>query len=122
MKVAMFDTHRYDRDSFDAASERGAHDVHYFEPRLTEQTAPLAAGFEAVCSFVNDRLDSTTLSVLAQGGTRLLALRCAGYNHVNLETAGRLGMTVVRVPEYSPFAIAEHVVALVLVLNRKIHR
>lgn len=122
MKVAMFDTHHYDRESFEAAEEFANHEVHFFEPRLTRQTASLASGFDAVCSFVNDRLDEPTLEALAAAGTRLIVLRCAGYNHVNLEAAERLGFTILRVPEYSPHAIAEHALALVLALNRKIHR
>jgi D-lactate dehydrogenase len=122
MKVAMFDTHHYDRESFEGASAFTAHEFHFLEPRLTRQTASLAAGFEAVCSFVNDRLDEPTLRVLAQTGTRLIVLRCAGYNHINLEVAEQLGLSVLRVPEYSPHAVAEHALALVLALNRKIHR
>lgn len=118
----MFDSHNYDRESFEAAEDFGKHEIHFFEPRLTRQTASLAAGFEAVCSFVNDRLDEPTLQALASAGTRLIVLRSAGYNHVNLEAAERLGLTVLRVPEYSPHAVAEHALALVLTLNRKIHR
>jgi D-lactate dehydrogenase len=82
----------------------------------------MAAGFPAVCSFVNDRLDGEALTTLQAGGTRLVALRSAGFNHVDLWAAARLGLTVVRVPEYSPHAVAEHTAALVLALNRKIHR
>jgi D-lactate dehydrogenase len=122
MKVAVFDTHAYDRETLTAANARHAHDVTYFEPRLTRHTASLAAGFPAVCSFVNDRVDAQALTTLQAGGTRLIALRSAGYNHVDLDAAGRLGLVVVRVPEYSPHAVAEHTVALVLALNRKIHR
>jgi D-lactate dehydrogenase len=122
MKIAVFDTHTYDRQALDAANQRYAHDLTYFEPRLTSDTASLAAGFPAVCSFVNDRLDAAALEALHDGGTRLLALRSAGFNHVDLDAAMRLGLPVVRVPEYSPHAVAEHAVALVLTLNRKIHR
>jgi D-lactate dehydrogenase len=122
MKVAVFDTHAYDRETLTAANARHAHDVTYFEPRLTRHTASLATGFPAVCSFVNDRVDAQALATLQAGGTRLIALRSAGYNHVDLDAAGRLGLVVVRVPEYSPHAVAEHTVALVLALNRKIHR
>jgi D-lactate dehydrogenase len=82
----------------------------------------MAAGFPAVCSFVNDRIDAGTLATLQAGGTRLIALRSAGYNHVDLEEAGRRGVVIVRVPEYSPHAVAEHTVGLILALNRKIHR
>jgi len=122
MKVAVFDTHTYDRDALAAANARYGHELAFVEPRLTRDTAALAAGVPAVCSFVNDRLDAPALAALRDGGTRLIALRSAGYNHVDLDAAGRLGLTVVRVPEYSPYAVAEHTVALVLALNRKINR
>jgi D-lactate dehydrogenase len=95
---------------------------HYLEPRLTAETAPLATGYEAVCAFVNDRLDAAVLRILADGGTRLIALRSAGFNHVDLTTARELGLTVARVPAYSPFAVAEHAAGLILALNRKLHR
>jgi D-lactate dehydrogenase len=122
MKVAVFDTHRFDRDALERANARHGHDLTFFEPRLTPETAALAAGFEAVCSFVNDRLDATALRLLRQHGVRLIALRSAGHNHVDLTAAARLKLTVVRVPEYSPHAVAEHAVALILALNRKTHR
>jgi D-lactate dehydrogenase len=122
MKIALFDTHTYDRASFEAANVRFGHSLSFLEPRLTEETAPLARGHEAVCSFVNDKLQEPALLVLHELGIRLIALRSAGYNHVDLEAAARLGLVVVRVPEYSPYAVAEHAVALVLTLDRKIHR
>jgi D-lactate dehydrogenase len=122
MRIAVFDTHAYDRESFEAANVRFGHPLTFFEPRLTRETAALARGYETVCSFVNDRLDEPALRALHDGGTRLIALRSTGYNHVDLEAAARLGLPVVRVPEYSPWAVAEHAVALVLALNRKIHR
>lgn len=122
MKIAMFDTHAYDREAFEAANGRYRHDLTFFEPRLTSSTAALAAGFPAVCSFVNDRLDRAALTTLRDGGTRLVALRSAGYNHVDLVAARDLGFRVVRVPAYSPHAVAEHAVALILALNRRIHR
>jgi D-lactate dehydrogenase len=125
MKIAMFDAHRYDREAFEAANAAaagGGHPLSFFEPRLLAETAPLARGHEVVCSFVNDVVDARALEVLREGGTRLIALRSAGYNHVDLAAAARLGLPVVRVPEYSPYAVAEHAVALVLALNRKIHR
>jgi D-lactate dehydrogenase len=122
MKIAMFDTHRYDRDSFEAANVKLGHRISFLEPRLTSETASLARDHEAVCPFVNDRVDGPALEVLRAGGAGLIALRSAGYNHVDLDTAACLGLRVVRVPEYSPFAVAEHAVALVLALNRKIHR
>lgn len=122
MNVAMFDTHRFDREAFEVASASHPHTLTYFEPRLTRDTASLAAGFGAVCPFVNDRLDRETLAILHGQGVQLIALRSAGYNNVDLDTASRLGLAVVRVPEYSPHAVAEHALALILTLNRKIHR
>jgi D-lactate dehydrogenase len=122
VKIALFDSHRYDHESFDSANRGFGYELTFFEPRLTPQTAPLAAGFDVVCSFVSDQLDAETLGTLSAAGVRLIALRSAGYNHVDLPAAERLGLPVVRVPEYSPFAVAEHAVGLVLALNRKIHR
>ena len=122
MKIAMFDTHRYDREAFEAANASFGYEISFLEPRLTVATATLARSHQAVCSFVNDKLDEPALLVLRDGGTRLIALRSAGYNHVDLTAASRLGLPVVRVPEYSPYAVAEHAVALVLALNRKVHR
>jgi D-lactate dehydrogenase len=122
MRVAVFDTHRYDQSSLDDANQSFGHVLTYFEPRLTALTASLAAGFDVVCSFVNDHVDKPTLEILHDGGVRLIALRSAGYNHVDLEAAAQLGIAVVRVPEYSPYAVAEHAVALVLALVRKTHR
>jgi D-lactate dehydrogenase len=122
MRIALFDTHRFERDAFEAAGRRFRHELTLLEPRLTAQTAVLAAGHAAACSFVNDQVDARALAVLFEGGTRVLALRSAGYNQVDLEAADRLGIPVVRVPDYSPYAVAEHAVALMLALDRKIHR
>lgn len=122
MRIAVFDTHRFDRDALERASVRHGHTLTFFEPRLSSETASLAAGADAVCSFVNDRLDGEALTALAAQGVRLIALRSAGFNHVDLDAAARLGLTVVRVPEYSPYAVAEHAVAMMLTLNRKTHR
>ncbi len=122
MRLAVFDTHRYDRDALEKANARFGHALTFFEPRLTLQTAKLADGFPAVCSFVNDRVDAATLAALQVGGVRLVAARSAGYNHVDLEAARRLDIRVTRVPEYSPHAVAEHAVTLVMALNRHIHR
>src|SRR5690349_15692966 len=104
MRIAFFDTHHFEREHFDAANERFGHDLVYLEPRLTEATAALASGFDAVCCFVNDRLERAALGVLHAGGVRLIALRCAGFNNVDLLRSEELGMTVARVPEYSPHA------------------
>lgn len=122
MRVAVFDTHGFERAALEDANRHFGHELRFFEPRLIRETAPLAAGYEAVCSFVNDRLDRPALDVLCAEGVRLIALRSAGFNHVDLEAAAQLGLTVVRVPEYSPYAVAEHAVALILTLNRHTHR
>ena len=122
MRVAVFDTHDFDKAALVAAGSDSLHELVFFEPRLTRETALLASGFPAVCSFVNDRVDADTLAILKAGGTRIIALRSAGYNHVDLNASRKNGIAVVRVPEYSPFAVAEHTVALILTLSRKIHR
>lgn len=122
MKVAVFSTKAYDRQFLEAANLPKKHDLVFFEPRLDQDTAILAAGFGAVCVFVHDQVDADTLELLALRGTRLIALRCAGFNHVDLKAAAKLGITVVRVPAYSPYGVAEHAVGLILSLNRKIHR
>jgi D-lactate dehydrogenase len=122
MKVAVFSTKPYDKTFLEAANKPHGHELVFFEPRLTHETSILADGFSAVCVFVNDQLDAKTLAALARQGARLIALRCAGFNNVDLATAHELGMTVVRVPAYSPYAVAEHTVGLILALNRKIHR
>jgi D-lactate dehydrogenase len=122
MKVAVFSTKAYDRKFLEAANSHNQHELVFFEPRLNRDTAILAAGFPAVCVFVHDLADAPTLEILASRGTCLLALRCAGFNNVDLKAAAELGMTVVRVPAYSPYAVAEHTVGLILSLNRKIHR
>lgn len=124
MKVAVFSTETYDRQFLDAANAAAGspHELIYFDVPLETQTAPLAAGFPAVCVFVNDDVNAETLKILSAGGTRLIALRCTGYNNVNLETAAELGITVVRVVYYSPYSVAEHAVGLIQMLNRKLHR
>jgi D-lactate dehydrogenase len=122
MKVLLFDTHSYERESFAAANEHAGHALTFLEPRLTCETAALAAGYDVVCAFVNDQLDRPALQVLRDVSVRLVALRSAGFNHVDLTAAAALGLPVVRVPEYSPYAVAEHALGLVLALNRKIHR
>ena len=122
MRVAVFSTHGFDRRFFDAANATRGHALHYLEPRLSAATGALARGFPAVCAFVNDTLDAEVLTTLWSGGTRLIALRSAGFNHVDVPRARDLGFTVARVPAYSPHAVAEHTIALILSLNRKIHR
>jgi D-lactate dehydrogenase len=124
MRVGVFSAKGYDRSSLGEANVRlGApHELVFLEARLVRETAPLAATFPAICAFVNDRLDATVLSILAAGGTRFVALRCAGFNNLDLEAARRLGVQVARVPAYSPHAVAEHTVGLILTLARKLHR
>lgn len=122
MKIALFDTHGYERDAFQRANAAGVHEISFLEPRLDAGTAAMARGHEVVCSFVNDHVDARTIEALVANGVKLLALRSAGFNHVDLAAAEGASLPVVRVPAYSPHAVAEHAVALVLALNRKIHR
>jgi D-lactate dehydrogenase len=121
MRVAVFSTKRYDREFLERANARHGHDLTFFEPRLSLETAPLAKGFDAVCAFVNDVLSAEVLGRIHEAGVKLVALRAAGYNNVDLGAAKRLGIAVVRVPAYSPHAVAEHTVGLMLSLNRRIH-
>jgi D-lactate dehydrogenase len=124
LDVAVFSTKSYDRSFLDAANARGGsrHRLSYFEPRLGPDTATLAAGSNAVCAFVNDRPDQATLAVLRRHEVKLVALRCAGFNNVDLMAARQCGITIARLSAYSPEAVAEHTVALILALDRKIHR
>lgn len=122
MRIAVFSTKPYDRTFLAKANEGHGHELVYLDARLTAETAPLAAGFAGICAFVNDTLDAEVLQLLHGDGTRLIALRSAGFNNVDLHEAERLDMTVARVPAYSPHAVAEHAVALVLSLNRMTFR
>ena len=122
MRVAVYSTRPYDRRFLDGANVPLRHELVYLDAPLDASTAAAAAGATAVCAFVNDRLDAEVLQRLHALGVRLVALRSAGFNHVDLEAAAALGIAVGRVPEYSPYAVAEHAAALVLTLNRKIHR
>jgi len=122
VKAAFFSTKSYDRQSFEAINANYHHELAFFEVQLNPKTAVLAADFPVVCLFVNDIADAETLEILASQGTRLLALRCAGFNMVDLQRASELGIKIARVPAYSPYAVAEHAAALVLTLNRKIYR
>ncbi len=122
MRIAVYDSKRYDREYLERASATSAVTLEFHDFRLTAATASSAAGSQAVCIFVNDRADRGCLTMLASLGVRLVALRCAGFNNVDRAAAGELGITVVRVPAYSPHAVAEHAVALLLALNRKLHR
>jgi D-lactate dehydrogenase len=121
MKVAIFSVKKYDRE-FLSAANASRHELRFFEPHLSEETASLAAGLDAVCVFVNDQVNAAVIATLESLGVRLIALRCAGYNNVDLSAATKHGITVVRVPAYSPYAVAEHAIALMLALNRKVHR
>ncbi|AFY74417.1 lactate dehydrogenase-like oxidoreductase [Synechococcus sp. PCC 7502] len=122
MKVAVFSAKTYDRTSLETVNRDYGHELTFFAPNLEPETAKLADGFLGICVFVNDCLDAKTLQAIAEGGTKLIALRCAGFNNVDLGAAKQLGLTVVRVPAYSPYAVAEHTVGLILTLNRKFHR
>lgn len=122
MKVAVFSTKSFDREYFNRFNTNGKHRLTYFEAPLNFRTTNLSQGFDAVCVFVNDKLDATTIEDLKENGVRLIALRCAGFNNVDLEAAKRMDIKVVRVPSYSPQAVAEHAVALILTLNRKTHK
>ncbi len=119
-KIAFFDTKNYDRNSFDAINQ-DRFEIKYLETKLNSDTALLAEGCQTVCAFVNDIVDGRTVDILHGMGVKLLALRCAGYNNVDFKAAYKK-INVVRVPGYSPYAVAEHAFALLLCLNRKIHR
>lgn len=120
MKIAFFDTKEYDKRVFNKYNEKYGYDITYFESKLNSETALLAKGYDVVCIFVNDNADSKTLKILQENGVKCIALRCAGFNNVSLENKGSL--RVVRVPEYSPYSVAEHAVALLLNINRKIYK
>jgi D-lactate dehydrogenase len=122
MRTLLYSSQTYDRDSFLSAQLPAAIELHFQPARLTLDTVALADHYPVVCAFINDDLSAPILERLAAGGTRLIALRSAGFNHVDLPTAQRLGLSVVRVPSYSPHAVAEHAVALILLLNRHLHR
>jgi D-lactate dehydrogenase len=122
MKIAMFDTHKFEKEIFELANKKSNHEITYFETRLTSQTAALASGFRCACCFVDDVLDERNLKHLSDEKVKLIALRSAGFNQVNLKAADRLGITIVRVPSYSPHSVAEYAVGLLLSLNRKIHK
>lgn len=121
-KIAFFDARSYDRTYFDALAPKAGLELLYLENKLTPETAVLAGGCAGVCAFVNDDLGEKTLSRLVEHGVRCAALRCAGYNNVDLPAAQRLGLRVFRVPAYSPASVAEHAVALLLTLTRQTHR
>ncbi len=122
MNIAIFSSKSYDRQWFQQANQQFEHQLEFFDTQLDHRTSILAREHEVVCAFVNDTLNRRVLECLAQGKTRLIALRCAGFNNVDLVAARELGIKVVRVPAYSPEAVAEHTVGLMMTLNRRIHK
>jgi len=122
MKIAFFSAHKFERDAFDFANQKSDHQITFLDVSLQPTTAKLAQDHVAAVVFVNDQCNRETLTLLSQCGVKLLALRSAGFNHVDLSAAAELGMAVVRVPAYAPEGVAEYAVALVLTLNRQTHR
>ncbi|OQV10384.1 D-isomer specific 2-hydroxyacid dehydrogenase, catalytic domain-containing protein [Cladophialophora immunda] len=124
MKAIVYSTHHYDQAALESANQHGGFnfELTFHDTTLTEATAVLATGFDAVCVFVNDQVDARALKVLAKGGVKVVVLRCAGYNNVDTKAATSFGITVLRVPAYSPYSVAEFTVGLLLALDRKICR
>lgn len=122
MKVAVFSINKFEKSFLESANQKYHLDLTYFDTKLSSKTAVLTAGYPAISCFVTDRLNADTLKIIANNGTNLIALRSAGFNHIDINAAKNLGVTVVRVPAYSPYAVAEFAVGLILTLNRKIHR
>ena len=121
MKVAFFDVHSFEKGFFEAENASD-HELFFIDAQLSVKTAPLALGYPVICPFVNDQINAPVLDVLAPAGLRLVAMRSAGYNNVDVQACARHNVRVMRVPAYSPYAVAEHALALILALNRKIHR
>ncbi len=121
IKIAFFDTKDYDKKLFDEYNKNFGYEITYLESRLTQETAPLAKGYDAVCIFVNAVVDEKTIKILKEDGVKVIALRCAGFNNVDMKHMDK-DMTVVRVPAYSPYAVAEHAVALLMSINRKTYK
>jgi len=122
MKIIFFSAKPYDQQFFTEVNQQYNFELNFLEAHLNSKTAVLAQGYDVVCVFVNDAITAEVLQALADQGIKLLALRCAGFNNVDLKAAHALGIKVVRVPAYSPYAVAEHTLALILTLNRKTHR
>lgn len=122
MKLCLFSSKHYDKEHFELANQKLGYEIDYFDYKLTPKTAITAKGSDAVCIFVNDLADEATLTQLAALNIKILALRCAGFDNVDLAAAKRLGITVVNVPAYSPESVAEHAVALMMTLNRRTHK
>ena len=121
MKIAFFYAKNFEKPQFDAVNASHGHEIHYIDAALNSTTAPLAKGCDAVCVFVNDKCDAATVDILATGGVKLILCRSAGFNQVDLAAVKRHGMTVMRVPAYSPESIAEHAVGMILTLVRNLH-
>lgn len=121
MKIAFFDTKPYDKAAFAPVAEKMGYEVTYIEERLTEESAAKAAGHDATCSFVNDDVNAKALEILKEKGIKVILLRCAGFDSVDLSKAKELGLPVLRVPSYSPESVAEHAAALLQTVNRKTH-
>lgn len=122
MEVAIFSTKPYDKQFLEEANQKYGHNLHFFEDSLTDETVVFTQHIDAICVFVNDRIGAELIKKLAKNDVKLIALRCAGFNNVDIEAAAQLGIKVVRVPAYSPYAVAEHTLAMILTLNRKTHR
>lgn len=122
MKIAFFSTKAYDKEYFNKSNKENEHEIVYFDIALSAKTANLTKGFNAVCVFVNDTVDQQTVEAIAACGVKAILLRCAGYNNVDVKTASANNIKILRVPAYSPQAVAEHAVALILTLNRKTHK
>ena len=120
MKIAFYDTRPYDRESFERANVDFGFGIDFFDFHLNEKTALSAKGYDAVCAFVNDTMSAAVVEILADCGVQLIAMRCAGYNNVDLRAAEKVGIKVVRVPAYSPHSVSEHAVALLMALTRRI--
>lgn len=122
MRTILFDTHHFEREYFCKVNADFNFDLNFYEGKLTEKSAFMAKGYDCVCPFVNDKVNAEVLGILADQGTKLIALRSAGFNHVDLLATKKFGLRVVRVPEYSPYSVAEHAMGLILTLNRKFHK
>lgn len=122
MKIAVFSTKSYDKEFLDLANASGTHELFYLEASLDIKTVKLTEKFEAVCVFVNDTLNAEVIDELAANNIKIIVLRCAGFNNVDIERASFWGIKVLRVPAYSPHAVAEHALALIMTLNRKTHK
>ena len=120
IKIAFFDTKEYDRSLFNEYNKKYGYEITYLESKLKSETAPLAKGYDVVCIFVNDVVDEKTINILKEDGVKLIALRCAGFNNVDIKNLN--GLMTVRVPAYSPYAVAEHTAALLLSIDRKIYK